>query len=161
MFFKKKEPHSGPKLLDLVPKTMDTGFIFWNMNDDLGHSCEEIMSSTPFVKMSYGYARRSAAAALYVQGLFDKASYDQSVIIFKSLQQQTGHTVEFQEAAGADALDFIKSYHYIISGLFERKVIQIANQYEIPKHRISDAELIQSVIETSHSEQMDQQHPKG
>lgn len=151
MFFK-KELTSAPKLLHFVRKTTDTGFIFWNINDDLGRSAREIMDSTPLVKMSYGYARRSAAAALYVQGLFDRASYEHAVAIFKALQSQTGHTVEFQQTAAADASEFLKSYHYAVTGFFASKVIQIANEYEISNRRLSDAELVSSVIETAHME---------
>ena len=140
---------------------MDTGFIFWDISDDLGHSANAIMKSNPLVKMSYGYARRSAAAALYVQGLFEKAGYDQSVTIFKALQHQTGQTVEFQEAAGADASSFLKSYHYVISELFERKVIQIANAYEIPMRRLSDADLIADVMETAYAESVNHLKPRN
>lgn len=149
MFFR-KAPSKEPMLLDIVPKTVKTGFVFWDINDDLGHAAEEIMSSTPLVKMSYGYARRSAAAALYLQGLFDKASYEHAVAMFKGLQRQTGQTVKFQEAAAADASEFLKSYHYLISSFFEKKAIQIANEYDIPKHRISDAELFARVVETAY-----------
>jgi hypothetical protein len=152
LFFRKKEPIGEATLLGVVRKTMDTGFVFWNISDDLGHSSKEIVSSTSLVKMSYGYARRSAAAALYVQGLFDKASYEHAVAMFKALQSQTGQTVEFQEAAAADASEFQKSYHYLISSLFEMKAIQIANEYEVPKHRLSDAELFGRVFETAHAE---------
>lgn len=151
MFFKKK-PKAEPKLLDFVPKKMDTGFIFWNIMDDLGHAASSIMASTPHVKMSYAYARRSAAAALYIQGLFQRADYEHAVAMFKGLQYQTGHTVEFQEAAAADASEFLKSYHYLITSFFEKKSIQIANEYEIPAERISDADLFARVIETAHEE---------
>jgi hypothetical protein len=161
MLFKKKEASVGPKLIDVVHKTVDTGFIFWNISDDLGHSADEIMKSSPLVKMSYGYARRSAAAALYVQGLFEKAGYDQAVTIFKALQHQTAQTVEFQEAAEADASSFLKSYHYVISELFERKVIQIANEYELPKRRLSDADLIADVMETAYAESVNHLKPRN
>ena len=152
MFFRRKEPLREATLLSVVRKTMDTGFVFWNISDDLGHSCKEIMSSTSLVKMSYGYARRSAAAALYVQGLVDKASYEHVVAMFKALQSQTGQTVEFQEAAAADASEFLRSYHYLISSFFEKKTIQIANEYEIPKRRLTDAELFGGVFETANVE---------
>jgi hypothetical protein len=155
MFFK-KATSSEPRLLEVVRKTMDTGFVFWNISDDLGHSAKEIMSSTPLVKMSYGYARRSAAAALYIQGLFDKANYEHAVAMFKGLQSQTGQTVEFQEAAATDASDFLKSYHYLISSFFEKKAIQIANDYDIPKIRIGDADLFARVVETAHVELVDE-----
>jgi hypothetical protein len=160
LFFK-KEPTPEATLLSVVTKTMDTGFVFWNVNDDLGHSSQAIMASTPFVKMSYGYARRSAAAALYIQGLLDKAAYEHAVAMFKALQRQTGHTVDFQESAAADASEFLKSYHCLISSLFEKMAIQIANEYEIPMRRLSDAELFAEVFDTAHAVLKDHLHPKG
>jgi hypothetical protein len=156
LFFRKRQQMGAPSLLGTVRKTTNTGFVFWDVNDDLGHSSKEIMSSSPLVKMSYGYARRSAAASLYVQGLFDKASYEHAVAMFKALQTQTGHTIEFQESAATDASEFLRSYHQLISSLYEKKVIQIANEYEIPKHQISDAELFARVFETAHVDFTDQ-----
>ncbi|PIT79081.1 hypothetical protein [Limnohabitans sp. JirII-31] len=160
MFFK-NEPLPEVSLLGVVTKTMDTGFVFWNVNDDLGHSSQAIMGSTPLIKMSYGYARRSAAAALYIQGLLDKAGYEHAVAMFKALQRQTVHTIEFQESASADASEFLKSYHYLISSLFEKMVIQIANEYEIPKRRLSDAELFGEVFDTARAVLEERLHPKG
>lgn len=152
MFFKKKQT-AEPKLIDVVTKTMDTGFVFWNISDDLGHSAKTIMESTPRVVMAYGYARRAAAAALYLQGLFNKDAYNHAESMFKALQQKTGHTVEFQEDAGADAMDFMQSYHYLINGLIVKKMIQIAREYDLPNHRMSDAELFERVTETYYAEQ--------
>lgn len=151
MFFKKK-PKSEPKLTDVVKKTIDTGYIFWNINDDLGHFAKEIMESTPTIIMAYAYARRSAAAALYIQGLCDKDAFNHVESIFKALQQQTGHTVEFQEQAAAKCSEFLQSYNYAITMLFTKKALQIAREYEIPGHRLSDAELFAKVIETVHQE---------
>lgn len=153
MFFRKKSSIE-PMLADFVNKTMDTGFVFWDINDDLGHSTEEIFKSTPHVIMSYAYARRGAAAALYIQGLLDKDGFSHVESIFKNLQQQTGHTVEFQERAAADSLVFMQGYHHSISSLFVKKVIQIAREYDVPLSRLSDVELFKNVIETLYIEEM-------
>lgn len=152
MFFRKKTSNE-PKLLDVVTKKMDTGFDFWNINDDLGHSSVEIFKSTPLVIMSYAYARRGAAAALFIQGLLTKDGFNHVESMFKALQQQTGHTVEFQERAAADSLEFMQSYHYLISGLFIKKTIQIAREYDVPASRLSDADLFKNVLETLQAEE--------
>lgn len=59
-------------------------------------------------------------AALRIQGLVDADNYDHAVSIFKSLQAQTGHTVEFQEAAFSEAVEYIKSYHQSSAVYFSR-----------------------------------------
>lgn len=153
MFFR-KPPNSQPKLIDVVTKKMDTGYVFWDISDDLGNSVEKIFKSTPLVVMSYAYSRRTAAAAQYIQGLFDADKFNYVESIFKELQKQTGHTVEFQEKAAADSLEFLQSYHHLISGNFVKKAIQIAKEYEIPSGQCSDADLFMDVIDTMHEEEM-------
>lgn len=152
MFFKKKsEP--GPKLSDYVEKQSDTGFIFWNINDDLGHAAERIMQASPLIRMAYGYARRTAVAGLYLQGLVNKDAFDHAQGIFRALQQQTGHTVEFQERAGAESTRFMQEYHHLIGGLFEKKLLEIARDYEVEAQRLSDPDLFKAVVDTIHAEQ--------
>ena len=154
MFFRKLDK-PRPKLSDLVEKISDTGYIFRNINDDLGHAAEKVMRSSPEVKMTYGYSRRTAVAALYLQGLVSKDTFDHVSGIFKALQQQTGHTVEFQEGAGAESTKFMQEYHYLISGLFERKLIEIARAYDVVPQRLNDAELFEAVMDTIYAEQED------
>lgn len=152
MFFKKSN-ESRPKLSDLVRKISDTGYIFWNVNDDLGHAAENVMRSSPEIRMAYGYARRTAVAALLLQGLVDKGTFEHVCGIFKALQLQTGHSDKFQEEAGAESTEFMQGYHYLISGLFEKKLIQIASEYEVQPRRLSDPELFESVMDTIYAEQ--------
>jgi hypothetical protein len=153
MFFKKKKPQNETKLIDIVPKVTNSGYTFWNINDDLGKASEAIMQSTPLVKMTYGYARRAAIAALHVQGIVDKDTYQHVVSIFKGLQIQTGHTVEFQEAAGAQSIEFMQSYNQMVNGLFIRKTIAIAQGYELSGVKLSDGDLFKAVIDTMYAEQ--------
>jgi len=152
VFFKKAN-ESRPKLSDLVKKVSNHGYIFWNINDDLGHAAERVMQSTAEVRMAYGYARRTAVAALFLQGLVDRGTFDHVCGIFKALQQQTGHAVEFQENAGAESTKFMQEYHYLISGLFEKKLIQIAREYEVEPQRLGDPELFEAVMDTIYAEQ--------
>ncbi|MEZ8061070.1 hypothetical protein [Vibrio splendidus] len=60
--------------------------------------------------------------------------------------------MEFQEAAAADASTFLKSYHHMITKIFEVSAIRIVNNYEVPKQQLSDADLIGLVIETAYNE---------
>lgn len=152
MFFKKR-PSNIVQLVELVPKVTDTGYLFWNINDDLGKAAEQLAKDTPLILMSYAYARRVAMAAMYLQGLVTKDMYDHVVSIFKAVQQKTGHTVEFQEKAGAKSVEFMQSYHYLINGQFVKKTIAIAQGYEVPSRRMSDGELFAAVTDTVFEEQ--------
>ena len=106
--------------------------------------------------MAYGYARRAAVAAMYLQGIVNKDTYGHVTGIFKALQHQTGQTVEFQELAGSDSIEFMQSYHYLISSFFVKALIGIAQDYEPPATRLSDAELFAEVMDTVHAEQEQQ-----
>lgn len=153
MFFRKKTESSDQKLAGVVKKVTRMDYIFWNINDDLGHAAEQIVRSSPQVKMAYGYARRAAVAALYLQGLVPRDVFEHVSGIFKALQQQTGHTVEFQEKAGEDSIAFMQDYHYLIGPLFVKKLIQIANEYEPPLGQLTDPELFAAVTDVIFSEQ--------
>ena len=72
MFFRKKKT---PKLVDIVPKVTHTDYVYNNIMGDLGHACDDINRSTPLMVMAYAYARRTAAAAMYIQGLYDRDTF--------------------------------------------------------------------------------------
>lgn len=152
MFFKKTSPPE-PWLAEMVPKVTKTDYLFWNINDDLGIAAERIIKGPLHIIMAYGYARRAAVAAMYVQGLVNKDTYSHVSSIFKALQQQTEQSVEFQENAGAESVAFMQSYHYMINSMFVRKVISIAQDYEVPPGRLSDADLFSEVADTLYAEQ--------
>ena len=135
-------------LIDLVKKETKTDFLFNNIMGDLGIAAEKIMSNTPLIQMSYAYARRDSAAAMHAQGLYHKDDYDYVISMFKIFQQKTGSTVEFQELAAAESLEFMKNYSHIVSGLLIKKIIQIANFYDVPGHVIHDSEFFEGVIST-------------
>lgn len=153
LFFRKSKPLEQVSLVEVVPKATKTGFVFWNINDDLGKASEDIMASTPLVKMTYGYARRSAMAALHIQGLVNADQYAHATAIFKSLQVQTGRTVEFQENAARLSDEFMQTYAREISGLFTKKVIAISLDYEFTGERMNDADFFAEVVETIFAEQ--------
>lgn len=140
-------------LLDVVPKATKTGYVFWDINDDMGKAANAIMGSTPLVRMAYGYARRASMAALYIQGLVSADHYAHAVSIFKSLQLQTGTTVDFQERAARHSEEFMQTYYYQITGLFIKNVIVISTGYEATGERISDVQLFTEVIDTIYAEQ--------
>ncbi len=96
------------RLVDVVKKvhTQYQG-VFANINNDLS-GCTEGQSI--MIKMAYGYARRTAAAGLFLQGVFNRDNYEQASEMFKILQLQTGQSVEFQEEAAAQALELLQSY---------------------------------------------------
>lgn len=97
------------KLIDVVKKTndLDEG-VFANINNDLNESIKQ--EHDIMILMSYGYARRTVAAGLYLQGVFNRENYKQASDIFKSLQIRTGQSVEFQNEAASQALELLQSY---------------------------------------------------
>ena len=76
MFFRRKRQSKTRILSDLVKKTSDTGNIFIDINNDLGVAVESGADEwPPELLMVYGYSRRAAVAALYVQGFVENDLY--------------------------------------------------------------------------------------
>ncbi len=97
------------RLIDVVKKNnnLPEG-IFSNINNDLNDSIT--MDHDIMILMAYGYARRTVAAGLFLQGIFNRENYEQASNIFKSLQLKTGQSVEFQEEASIQASELLFSY---------------------------------------------------
>lgn len=153
MFFRRKNKKSERNLSDVVKKVNDTGYVFIDINNDLGDAADEIMSSSPMTQMAYGYARRTAVAALYIQGLVNQEAYDHVISIFKSLQARTGHTVEFQESAFSESAEYMAGYHHLITSFMAKLIVSVAENYEIPAGQLDDAQLFKEVLDTAHNEQ--------
>lgn len=153
MFFR-KESKDMHKLSSYVRKVNDKEFIFLNINDDLGMAVEGGSNDwPPIILMAYSYVRRAAISALYVQGVVDKDIFEYVKTMFHGMQQRTDPSVDFQNEAASLAFDFIKSYNQVLSALVIKKIVQVAEQYEIPKHVLSDQELISAVINLMNEEQ--------
>lgn len=123
------------RLVDLVVKKYDLEEgIFANINNDLNDAISE--NTDILLKMAYGYARRVAAAGLYLQGIFNRDNYDHAVNIFKSLQLSTGQSREFQEKAYEQAIEFLQNYDNRFNKIFNSHIIssielnQAINAYE-------------------------------
>lgn len=154
MFFKKKNQKIESSLAEIVPKESNNGYIFWDINDDLGKAAEAILASTPVNIMAYAYARRAAMAALYVQGISPRDHYEHVISIFKAIQLKTGTSVEFQELAARQSEVFMKTYTNQINSFFIKHLINISLNYELGENRqLSDADLFSAVIETAHAEE--------
>lgn len=101
--------NSTKRLIDFVKKTNNLSEgIFANMNNDLNDSITQ--DNDIMILMAYGYARRTAAAGLFLQGVFNKENYLQASNTFKALQLQTGQSVEFQEEAASQSAELLCSY---------------------------------------------------
>ncbi|NCG71299.1 hypothetical protein GWK93_09870, partial [Vibrio parahaemolyticus] len=124
-----------------------TGSIFVDIINDLGESVETIMEHSKLIQMTYGYARRAAATALYIQGIIDKDVFDHNLAFFKAIQVKTEHTVEFQEQAFSDAIDYMQTYNPIITRLLIKNMAPIAQSFTPPQEILSDAELIEIVMD--------------
>jgi len=112
------------KLLDIVSKNnnLPEG-IFSNINNDLNNSIT--MDHDIMILMAYGYARRTVAAALFLQGVFDRENYMQASNVFKSLQLKTGQSIEFQESASEQSSELLLSYDNRINKEFIAKTTGI------------------------------------
>ena len=118
------------RLIDVVKKNnnLPEG-IFSNINNDLNDSItadHDIM-----ILMAYGYARRVAAAAIYLQGTFNRVHYNQASTVFKSLQFRTGQSIEFQEEAAKQAEELLTSYNSRIDKEFMAMVTNLVETNQV------------------------------
>ncbi len=109
--------------------------------------------------MAYGYARRTAAAALYIQGLVDKGLYEHVKGVFIGLQIKAKDMVEkifstpdsktfieFQDQAAAESVKFMAVYNQTITMLTVRAIVGIAEGVEIPSGTlVGDDELLRRI----------------
>lgn len=154
MFFKRKKQSNTRTLSNLVEKTNDTGYVFVDINNDIGSAIESGVDDwPPLLFMAYAYARRAAVAALYIQGIVKKDIYEHVKSIFKGIQYQTDHTVDFQEKAFAESVKFMSGYNQALTSFIIKKIVHIAEEYEIPPGTLSDAELLEHTIDTAYFEQ--------
>lgn len=109
---KKEKRTQVKRLIDLVEKKakLDVG-IFGNIQNDLAEYISIAGQNEDKLRMmAYGYARRSSAAGLFLQGVFGKTEYVHASDMFKKLQLITGHTKEFQIDATNQSNELIASY---------------------------------------------------
>ena len=154
-FFRRLVRSSGPKLQEVVQMATKSGYVFWDINDDLGKSCEEIMKSSKSVQMAYGYARRAAAASLYLQGIFPSDAYGHVQAFFNALQAQTGATVDFQKQAFLDSIEFMQTYSPLITSFFVKKTVSLAEGCEPQPVQMSDADFFKLVLDMAYSDQVE------
>jgi TPR repeat protein len=134
-------------LCDFVEKANHTEHIFANIINDLNDAIEVSVSDwPPLTLMAYGYAHRTAAAALYLQGLMVKDQYVEVKDVFIGLQIKTGGTAPFQEQAFAESVKFVKGYNPSLTKSTIKGIVQIAEGCEIPHGvSVSDDELLRRV----------------
>lgn len=142
----KVAPPKKIKLIDIVPKKHSTGYKFCDINNDIGDACEVIMRHSPEIRMAYGYARRVAFAACEIQGIAERGGYEHVQNVFKSLQLQTGQSVEFQEQAFSDAVEFIQSYVTWCNRHLAQTLCIIVQEYEVEDGILSDEGLFETVM---------------
>lgn len=136
-------------LKDTVPRNFSTGYIFANINNDLGDWSKASQSHPLLAQMAYAYARRIAVQALYAQGLVDLNLVHHVHGIFKGLQAMTDQTVEFQEDALAEANRLIIEYHPIATGLFTKNLAHWYQIYSGPANqpKRTDSELFEMIFQ--------------
>jgi hypothetical protein len=107
--FKKNKSEKGTPLKYYIPncKTYSGNDLFVTIYNDLD---TDSFKDDVFAMMTYAYARRTIASFLYLQGHFNKEEIEYQQVIFKSLQNQTNASYEFQEDTAAASLDFLQEY---------------------------------------------------
>lgn len=148
----KPKVRSERKLGDIVVRSNQTGYLFVDIMNDLGESAEDIMNDSNLIQMAYAYARRSAAIALYLQGLIDQDIFDHNLSFFKAVQAKTEHSVEFQEESFSESIEYMQTYSPIITRMLIKKMAVIVSEYNTPNEQLTDSDLIQAVMD-SYSEQ--------
>lgn len=129
-FFASKAKRRDLLLEDVVDKTADTGYVFLDMNNDLANCPFNWLQASPELLMAYGYTRRTIASALLIQGGVDKETYTQTASLFRDIQVQTIHTVEFQEQAARDAEAFMATYDPRIDRDVIGRVVGLAKAFK-------------------------------
>jgi len=118
------------KLINFVEKVIDKGYgPFDSINEDIGAWSDKgpIVEKYPLIFMASQYARRSAIAVCYLQGLCDRDVVEYVTKVFKATQNNTGpqllldQTEEFQEEAWNQGYELIKSY----TDLFTKEQISL------------------------------------
>lgn len=108
-----KKPY---RLIEVVNKhEVSPNGCFQNAHDELLALAKNKSVDDNLIKMAYGYAIRTAGAALFLQGIISKTSYLQITNSFKQLQHETNQTVKFQEDACSQAVELIMSYDHQLS----------------------------------------------
>jgi hypothetical protein len=108
---------ASTRLVEYVSKEENSPLgLFVNIMNDLANYSESCDGDPPKVQMAYAYARRCAAAGLYIQGVLDRREYAYQEQTFRNFQQKLAleneecQSKEFQIASGDEAIRFLKSY---------------------------------------------------
>lgn len=110
--------------------------IFADINNDLNETftnleyrIEKLSYQEKLNYMAYAYARRTAAAGLVLQGVFDLKDFKHAQKFFESIQIQTIHTKEFQENAANYANKYILSYDNRLNINFLKQILVTVYKY--------------------------------
>ena len=99
---------SPRRLIDVLRPNRTASGGFMDLYNDLAPVWKPELD--PLIQMAYAYARRIATCGLFFQGVAQQEHMDQTEKIFRSLQMTTGQTVDFQEAASAQANEVAAAY---------------------------------------------------
>lgn len=100
-----------PGLVEMVEKKHSTALgLFEDLNRDLASYIERNESDDPLRRMAYAYARRTAMAGLYFQGIVGENVLKHVQDIFVAYQRTTGQTINFQRDAAHQAFELVQSY---------------------------------------------------
>lgn len=106
------EVNASKRLVELVERKARTPLgAFEDLNRDLAVFIEKnFETGEPTVKMAYAYARRTAMAGLFFQGIVGENVVKHVQDIFIAFQHQTGQTIAFQQQAAIQADEILRCY---------------------------------------------------
>jgi len=112
-----KNNKKSSSLLSEVQKKENSEYgVFVNITNDLSDLSENYeLDNDPLILMAYAYARRSAAAGLYLQGLCGKDVFDYVQNIFLHCQHKTEQSKEFQIEAANQSGELLLSYSPLLT----------------------------------------------
>lgn len=122
---------NGLRLIDFIKRGNDISDVnFTNIYKDLSEQVP--VNGPPSLLMAHAYAMRTVAAGLFLQGIFDRDTYDNVSGMFKGMQLHTGKSVDFQESAAKEAYELLASYD---SRLTKEVIIAMTSMVELDKEQ--------------------------
>lgn len=125
------------QLIDVVHRNETASGGFMDLYNDLAPVWKPDLD--PSIQMAYAYARRMATYGLFFQGVDKQEDIEKSEKVFRSLQATTGQTIDFQEAASAQANELLSEYlpdfsysHLLIIAAYARQGMDVSDVAMVP-----------------------------
>lgn len=139
----------GIELISAVKK-LDSGNdgLFASIQNDLATYVEEVGENEDALRlMAYGYARRVAAAGLFLQGIWGRSEHAHNFEMFKGLQDITQNRmgiesgsqegIDFQNKAAKQAADLLESYDPRLTFQLIGLMLSVVESGNVPEQEVA------------------------